>query len=712
MHPPSPRRLLVTSALPYANGHIHLGHLVEYIQTDVFVRYQRLRGCQAVYVCADDTHGTAIMLRARSEGRPEQELIADMQEAHRTDFSGFHVAFDHYGSTDSPTNRELCEQIWKSLRDAELVISREVRQLFDTEAGVFLADRFVRGTCPRCSAADQYGDSCESCGATYSPADLIDPRSTLTGGVPEVRSAEHLFVQLEKKHAFLDEWTQRSGAIAEPVANYLAGHFLSEPLRDWDISRPAPYFGFEIPDFPDHYWYVWFDAPIGYLAATREWAAAHDECFETWWKPLPNNDSGIEVHHFIGKDITYFHTLFWPAMLETAGLRLPKKVHVHGFLTVNGQKMSKSRGTFILASTWLEHVDAEMLRYFYASKISGGIDDIDLDLDDFIAKVNADIVGKIVNLASRTIRWLAESGLSSQYPDDGGLFSRAASEGADIAAAYEAGDLARAMRIIMQAADRANAFVDERQPWKLAKAGPESAGELQDVASIAVNLFRQLMIYLAPVMPALAKKAAELVGGPIQSWDQSQTPLAGCPVAPFQSLKSRVTSEQIAAVIAASQQAEALKETVTPTVPPGTQGPQMTDSPQSTEVQPTSAANSPEPLSAEPLAEQCTIDDFAKVDLRVARVITAEEVPEARKLLKLTVSLGGTETRTIFAGIKGYHEPASLVGRLVVVVANLAPRKMKFGLSEGMVVAASGEAAPGVYLISPESGALPGMRLR
>lgn len=704
MHDPAPRRILVTSALPYANGHIHLGHLVEYIQTDIFVRFQKLRGHRAVYICADDTHGTAIMLRAKAEGRSEQNLIAEMQQAHRSDFDGFHVAFDHYGSTDSPTNRELCGEIWQALRAAGLVVARDVQQLFDPEAGVFLADRFVKGTCPRCSAVDQYGDSCEACGATYSPADLVDPRSTLSGSVPEVRSAEHLFVELEKMHGFLDQWTQRSGALAAPIANYLAGHFLGEPLRDWDISRPAPYFGFEIPDFPGHYWYVWFDAPIGYLASTAEWAAANGESFDAWWRRASDGPD-VEIHHFIGKDITYFHTLFWPAMLEAAGFRLPAGVHVHGFLTVNGQKMSKSRGTFIMARTWLEHVDAEMLRYFYASKISGGIDDLDLDLDDFLAKANADIVGKIVNLASRTMRWLAGTGLSARYPDDGGLFAKAAAEGDEIAAAYEAGDLARAMRTIMQAADRANAFVDERQPWKLAKAGPDAAAELQDVATIAVNLFRQLMVYLSPVMPVLAAEAGTLVGGPISSWSAAQTPLEGCPVNPWKPLKSRVTADQIKAVLAASQ------ETAPATTQP-TKGSTMDDTPEATPAPSTTSADSALPLSAEPLAEQCTIDDFVKVDLRVARVLSAEEVPEARKLLKLTVGLGGDETRQIFAGIKGHHAPESLVGKLVVVVANLAPRQMKFGLSEGMVVAASGEGADGVYLISPQEGALPGMRLR
>ena len=692
--PSSPRRrILVTSALPYANGHIHLGHLVEYIQTDVFVRFQKLRGHECAYVCADDTHGTAIMIRARAEGRSERELIAEMRAAHLADFAGFQVAFDHYGSTDNPANRRLCGEVWQALSSKGLVVTRDVQQLYDATAGTFLADRFVKGTCPRCRAADQYGDTCEQCGATYAPADLVDPVSTLSGTRPEVRSAEHLFVTIEALHGFLAEWTRSSGALDPRIANYLAGHFLGEPLRDWDVSRPAPYFGFEIPDAPGHYWYVWFDAPIGYLAATAEWCEARGQAFESWWG-RGGAGAAAEIHHFIGKDIVYFHTLFWPAMLEAAGLALPTKVRVHGFLTVNGQKMSKSRGTFVLARTWLDHLDPAALRYYYAAKISGGIDDLDLNLEEFMAKVNADLVGKVVNLASRTARWLEVTGLSASYPADGGLFSQAAADGTEIAAAYEDGDFARAMRAIMLAADRANAYVDAEQPWKLAKQGPEAAGRLRDVASVALNLFRQIAVYLAPVLPGLGDMAGDLMGGPIRSWDESQTPLAGLPVAPFKPLMKRIEREQIDAVIAASQ---AAAEQTTSGEPP-------------METTPTTA-DSGEPLAAEPLAATCSIDDFAKIDLRVARIVAAEEVPEAKKLLKLTVSLGGDATRTVFAGIKGFHEPAALVGRLVVVVANLAPRQMKFGLSEGMVVAASGAGATGVYLLSPDSGALPGMRL-
>ena len=681
MNAPTHRRILVTSALPYANGQIHLGHLVEYIQTDIFVRFQKLRGHEAVYLCADDTHGTAIMIRARAEGRSERDLIAAMREDHLADFAGFRVEFDHYGSTDSDANRRLCGEIWKSLRDKGLVVIRDVQQLFDPKAGVFLADRFVRGTCPRCRAADQYGDACEKCSATYSPADLIDPVSTLSGATPEIRSAEHLFVQLEPMQAFLRQWTKESGALDPRIANYLTGHFLGEPLRDWDVSRPAPYFGFEIPDAPGHYWYVWFDAPIGYIAATDEWAAARGGSWREWWE-RGTAATAAEIHHFIGKDITYFHTLFWPAMLETAGLALPTKVRIHGFLTVNGEKMSKARGTFVLARTYLDHLDPAALRYYYAAKLSGDIDDIDLNLDDFAAKVNSDLVGKVVNLASRTARWLEGKPLSETYPNDGGLFARGAIDGAEIAAAYDDCDFARAMRLVMAAADRANAYVDAAQPWKLAKAGPEAAEQLRDVATVALNLFRQIVVYLAPVLPELAAETGALLGGPIRSWEESRQPLTGVPVAPFKPLARRVEAPQLEALMAASM----------PTIPPSTPSNPAPFGNATVTTDPV------EPLAAEPVAPECTIDDFAKVDLRVARI-------------KLTVSLGGEERRTVFAGIKGFHDPAALVGRLVVVVANLAPRQMKFGLSEGMVVAASGAGATGVYLLSPDSGALPGMRL-
>lgn len=677
---PAQRRLLVTAALPYANGPIHIGHLVEYIQTDIWVRFQKLRGHQCLFVCADDTHGTAIMLRARKEGRSEIELIAEMQQAHQRDFAGFEIAFDNYGSTNSPENAELCGRFWSALRAAGLIVERDVSQLYDPEAGTFLADRFVKGTCPKCHSPGQYGDNCDKCGATYSPADLIDPVSTLSGATPEVRSSLHLFVELEQLHPFLEQWTQSGEHLQPEVANYLKGHFLGEPLRDWDISRPAPYFGFEIPDSPGNYWYVWFDAPIGYIASTWQWCKAHGQSLERWWQ-----DPQTEIHHFIGKDITYFHTLFWPGMLKTAGFNLPTKVHIHGFLNVGGEKMSKSKGTFVKAETYLRHLDPAFLRYYFASKLGPRLDDLDLNLDEFVSKINADLVGKVVNLASRSAKFAARTGLATRYPDDGGLFEAAAASGDEIAAAYEACDYARAMRLIMELADRANPFVENAQPWVLAK-DPSREAELRDVCTIALNLFRQLVVYLTPVLPRLASQCGALLNEPITSWQQSQRPLLGTQVNKFQHMLTRVNKEDVEAMIEESKHDDATEKSSDPW------------------------NDSEEPLKAEPLAETCTIDDFVKVDLRVARVIAAEHVPEARKLLKLTLSLGGDVRKTVFAGIKAAYEPEALVGRLVVCVANLAPRQMKFGLSEGMVTA-SGSGGEDVFLLSPDSGAKPGQRV-
>jgi methionyl-tRNA synthetase len=675
------RRILVTSALPYANGHIHIGHLVEYLQTDIWVRFQKLRGNRAIYLCADDTHGTAIMISAQKQGITEEELIARMQKAHLEDFSAFDIEFDNYGSTNSPENRELCGELWQALRKADLVVEKEVTQLFDPVVGTFLADRFVKGTCPFCKAPDQYGDSCDKCGHTYSPTDLIDAKSTLSGATPEVRSAPHLFVNIEKLHGFLDEWVD-SGALQTEIANYLKGHFLNEPLRDWDISRPAPYFGFEIPDSPGNYWYVWFDAPIGYMASTAQWCKRHGEQFNDWWK-----SDQAEIHHFIGKDITYFHTLFWPSMLKTAGYSLPKQVHIHGFLTVNGEKMSKSKGTFVRASGYLKHLDPSYLRYYYASKLTARVEDLDLNLDEFVAKVNADMVGNIVNLASRTARLAEATGLAATYPDDGGLFEQAAQDGDAIAEAYEVGDYNRAMRLILAAGDRANQYVDRVAPWNLRK-DPSKTDELRDACTIGLNLFRQLAVYLAPVLPRLARQTGELLNQPIVDWNESKKPLLGKPVGRFEHMMTRVRREQVDAMIEESREGAAPE----PTAPAS----QWNDSDES--------------LKAEPLAPQCTIDDFMKADLRIARVVAAEHVPEAKKLLKLTVSLGGDQRRTVFAGIKSAYEPEKLIGRLVVCVANLAPRQMKFGLSEGMVVA-SGPGGSEIYLISPDEGAKPGQRL-
>ncbi|MEZ4221179.1 MAG: methionine--tRNA ligase [Polyangiaceae bacterium] len=671
------RNILVTAALPYANGHIHLGHLVEYIQTDIWVRFQRLRGNRALYICADDTHGTAIMIRARQEGRTPEQVIADMSVAHQRDFADFQIRFDNYGSTHSEKNRELCHQIWAAIRQAGLVAERDVTQLYDVQEGTFLADRFVKGTCPKCKSENQYGDSCDKCGSTYTAMELINPVSTLSGGAPEQRTAKHLFVQVEKLHGFLTDWTQKDGNLQPEIANYLKGHFLSEPLRDWDISRPAPYFGFEIPDAPGNYWYVWFDAPIGYIASTAEWCEANGEKLDEWWR-----SDATEVRHFIGKDIVYFHTLFWPAMLKTAGFSLPTRVQVHGFLTVNGEKMAKTKGTFVLARTYLDHLDPAYLRYFYASKLGTRPDDIDLNLDELVSKVNSDLVGKVVNLASRSARFVKDTGLAATYPDDGGLFAAGAEAGVEISEAYEAADYARAMRTIMALADRANEYVDREQPWTLKK-DPEKAQALQNVCTVILNLYRQLVVYLAPVLPKLAEDSAKLLNTAVLTWDDAARPLLATPVAEFTHLMQRVDPKKVEAVIADSLQAEP-----TPAV----------------------GEDDGSALQAEPLAPECTIDDFAKVDLRVARVVKAEAVPKADKLLQLTLSLGGGEQRTVFAGIKAAYAPEQLVGRLVVMVANLAPRKMKFGLSEGMVVAA-GPGGKEVFLLSPDSGAKPGQRL-
>ncbi len=676
-----PRRILVTSALPYANGPIHIGHLVEYIQTDIWVRFQKLRRNRCVYVCADDTHGTAIMIRARKEGRTEEELIAAMSASHQQDFAAFDIEFDHYGSTHSAENRELCAQVWAALRQAELIDERPVEQLYDPEAETFLADRFVRGTCPSCKAVNQPGDNCSNCGQTYSPAELIDPTSTLSGAKPELREATHLFVQLEKLHTFLADWVTSSGALQPEMANYLNGYFLANELRDWDVSRPAPYFGFEIPDSPGNYWYVWFDAPIGYIASSKQWCEAHGEPLEDWWQ-----SDDCEVHHFIGKDITYFHTLFWPGMLKVAGFSLPTKVHIHGFLTVGSEKMSKSVGTLVTAETYLKHSDPGQLRYFYATKLTPRVEDIDLGLEEFAEKVNSDLVGKVVNLASRVGKFAQRTGLSPRYPDDGGLFQDAAAKGEVIAEAYESGDYARAMRTVMELADAANPFVEHAKPWELNR-DPARHDELRDVCTVALNLFRQLAIYLAPVLPKLARDAGKLLGDPITAWDQSQTPLVDRPVHKFKRMMNRIQVEDLQKMIDETKDDDAAAESA-------------------------AAAwnDSDQPLKDEPLADEIGIDDFAKVDLRVARVLQAEQVPEADKLLKLTLGLGGDETRQVFAGIKSAYEPEQLLGRLVVMVANLKPRKMRFGLSEGMVTAA-GPGGADVFLLNVDEGAQPGQRV-
>ncbi|MDB4331537.1 methionine--tRNA ligase, partial [bacterium] len=634
-----------------------------------------------LYLCADDTHGTAIMIRAKKEGRSEEDLIASMSESHQKDFAGFGIEFDHYGSTNSDENRKLCGQFWQSLRDADLITERSIEQLYDPEANTFLADRFVRGTCPKCGLLDQAGDNC-NCGHTYSPTELIDPKSTLSGATPVLKNAKHLFVELEQLRGFLTQWVDSEDSLQTEVANYLKGHFLGDELRDWDVSRPSPYFGFEIPDAPGNYWYVWFDAPIGYIATTEQWCKANNQTLDDWWK---NKD--CEIHHFIGKDITYFHTLFWPGMLKTAGYSLPKKVHIHGFLTVNGEKMSKSKGTFIAAETYLNQTNPSYLRYFYASKLSQRVEDIDLGIEEFARKVNTDLVGKVVNLASRVGKFAKQTGLAEVYPDDGGLFENAVAAGDEIASAYETCDYARAIRRIMELADAANPFVEHAKPWEMKK-DPDRQDELRDVCTVALNLFRQLTIYLSPVLPDLATQCSEWLDEPIKSWEQSRTPLLGTQVGAFRRMLDRVQIEDLEKMI---EDSKAESDETTSDV-----AKQFQDSDQ--------------PLKDEPLADEIGIEDFAKVDLRVARVISAEHVPDANKLLKLELSLGGDETRQVFAGIKAAYEPEKLVGRLVVMVANLKPRKMRFGLSEGMVTAA-GPGGEDVFILGIDEGAKPGQRV-
>lgn len=682
------RRILVTAALPYANGPIHLGHLVEYIQTDIWARFQKLRGHHCIYLCADDTHGTAIMIRARQEGRSEEALIAQMQREHEQDFAAFQIEFDNYGSTHSPENRLFCRRIWQAIRDAGLVKTKDVQQLYDTQEKTFLADRFVVGTCPICRTENQPGDNCSNCGSTYTPAELINPISVLSGTKPEIRSAPHLFIELERLHDFLETWTQEGDHLQPEIANYLKGHFLGDSkspagrktLRDWDISRPAPYFGFDIPDAPGHYWYVWFDAPIGYLASTQQWCERQGENFDDWWQ----NDAA-EIHHFLGKDITYFHTLFWPGMLKVAGFSLPTKIHIHGFLTINGAKMSKRTGTFIRAATYANHLDPSFLRYYYATKLGPRLDDLDLNLEEFVNRVNADLVNNVVNLASRCAKFVQRSGLSAIFPPDEGMFAASAKTGDDIAAAYEACDYNRATRLIMELAYRANAFIEAAEPWKLSK-DPSQAQRLQDVCTIALNIFRQLAIYLAPVLPRLAQQAGELLNDPITDWQQSTKPLTGSSVAEFKHMLKRITPEETSAMMEESKHLD---------VPPAQ----------------TAAADSDQPLREDPISPEITIEDFAKIDLRIARVVAAEHVPDANKLLRLTLSLGGDQRRTVFAGIKQAYEPQELVNRLVVMVANLKPRQMKFGLSEGMVCAA-GPGGADVFVIGVDEGAIPGQRVK
>ncbi|WP_301151930.1 methionine--tRNA ligase [Metapseudomonas otitidis] len=677
-----PRKILVTSALPYANGSIHLGHMVEYIQTDIWVRFQKMRGNQAIYVCADDAHGSAIMLRAEKEGITSEQLIDNVRAEHTTDFADFLVDFDNYHSTHSPENQALSSLIYTRLRDAGHIATRPVTQYFDPDKQMFLADRFIKGTCPKCAAEDQYGDNCEVCGATYAPTELKNPKSAISGATPVLKESLHYFFKLPDFDAMLKQWT-RSGALQESVANKIA-EWLDAGLQQWDISRDAPYFGFEIPDAPGKYFYVWLDAPIGYMASFQNLCARRPELdFDAYWA----KDSSAELYHFIGKDIVNFHALFWPAMLEGAGFRKPTALNVHGYLTVNGQKMSKSRGTFIKARTYLDHLDPEYLRYYYASKLSRSVDDLDLNLEDFVQKVNSDLVGKVVNIASRCAGFIHKGNGGRLVAENAApeLFAEFASAAPSIAEAYENRDFARAMREIMALADRANAWIADKAPWALNKQDGKQA-EVQAICAAGVNLFRQLVIFLKPVLPNLAAAAEQFLNVAPLSWNDHQVLLADHDLNPFNPLMTRIDPVKIDAMIAASKEDLAAQNAA-----------------------PAPAGNGE--LTKEPLAPEITFDAFAAVDLRIALIEKAEFVEGADKLLRLTLDIGDAK-RNVFSGIKSaYPDPSKLEGRLTLYVANLAARKMKFGVSEGMVLAA-GPGGEEIYLLSPDNGAKPGQRVK
>lgn len=647
----SQRRILVTSALPYANAPLHLGHMLEAIQTDIWCRFQRHRGNQCFYVCADDAHGTAIMLKAEEAGISAEQHIANIQKLHQQDFEDFHIAVDNYHSTHSEENREFSNSIYKSLLSNGHITSKTITQAFDAEKGLFLADRFIKGSCPRCKSPDQYGDNCEVCGATYSPNDLIDPVSALSGSTPVEKESEHFFFDLPQFEGFLRDWL-KSGRLQPEISNKL-NEWVEEGLQAWDISRDAPYFGFEIPDQPGKYFYVWLDAPIGYMASFKNFIDnnAAEINFDDFWGK--NSDSKTELYHFIGKDIVNFHGLFWPAMLDSAGYRLPTGVYAHGFITVNGTKMSKSRGTFINARSWLEHLPAEPLRYYYAAKLGSGVDDIDLNLEDFVARVNSDLVGKLVNIASRCAGFIHRLNDSTLGPTiwNQELWEQCRVVGEQISEHYEKREYSRAIREIMSIADQVNEYIAAKEPWKLAKAD-ETKTEAIAVCSDGINMFRLLMIYLRPVLPEMADKSAKFLNDELH-WRNEPKPLCTHKIAAFEPLMSRIELKQIE-----TMQQQNKNET-----------------------------NAKSVEADESDMDTIEFADFAKIDLRVADIVDAQHVEGADKLIQLSLDIGD-KTINVFSGIKAYYQPEHLIGRKTVVVANLQPRKMKFGISEGMVLCA------------------------
>ncbi len=675
------RKILVTSALPYANGSIHLGHMLEHIQTDIWVRFQKMRGHLCTAVCADDAHGTAIMIKADQQGITSEELIDGVRREHMADFNDFLIGYDNYYSTHSDENREFSNRIYTALRDNGKIAVRSIVQAYDPEKEMFLADRFIKGTCPKCKAEDQYGDNCEVCSATYTPMEMINPRSVYSGATPIEKESEHYFFKLPDFQDFLAKWT-RSGTLQDQVANKLA-EWLDSGLQEWDISRDAPYFGFEIPDAPGKYFYVWLDAPIGYMASFKNLCDRTEGLnFDDYWA----KDSDAELYHFIGKDIINFHALFWPAMLDCAGYRTPTKVNAHGYVTVNGTKMSKSRGTFIKARTYLNHLDPQYLRYYFAAKLNASVDDIDLNLQDFIQRVNSDVVGKVVNIASRTASFISKKfdGQLSSKESESEMIQSFIDSGDIIAQHFESREYGKAIREVMRLADVANEYIAVQAPWVLAK-DETTLPKVQDVCTVALNLFSILATYLKPVMPNMVADAETFLGKEL-TWDNRSELLFGRTINTFKPLMGRIEQTQIDAMI------EEGKEEA------------QADAAEKAAAQPAETE-----LSKEPIAEEINFDDFAKVDLRIALIVKAEHVEKANKLLKLTLDIGG-ETRTVFSGIKSAYKPEDLEGKHTVMVANLAPRQMKFGLSEGMVLAA-GPGGEEIYLLEPHAGAKPGQRV-
>jgi len=701
VQPAGKRKILVTCALPYANGSIHLGHLLEHIQTDIWVRFQRMRGHETYFVCADDAHGTPIMLKAQELGITPEEMIKGVREERIKEFSDFHISFDNYHTTHSDENKEYSERIYNSLYAKGHIKTRTISQLYDPEKGMFLADRFVKGTCPKCKSEDENGDSCDNCGATYSPTEVLNPRSAISGATPVLKDSEHYFFDLPAFESMLADWI-RSGTLQEEVANKLTEWF-EQGLKQWDISRDAPYFGFEIPNAPGKFFYVWLDAPIGYMGSFKNLCDRDSSIdFDSFW----NKNSDAELYHFIGKDIINFHSLFWPAMLEGAGFRKPTAVFAHGFVTVNGEKMSKSKGTFVKASTYLAYLNPEYLRYYYATKLTHKIDDLDLNLEDFVQRVNSDLVGKVVNIASRCASFITKrfDGMLSTNVDNQALADEVMAAGDSIAAHYEARDFGRGMREIMALADKVNEYIAIKEPWQLVKDETKQQ-EVQDICSLGINMFRTLMIYLKPVLPVLADSTAEFLNDELV-WEGHKTLLTDHKINKFKALLQRVDMDKVNAMTDAS------KENLLVKADDEKPAKAKKKAKQEKVVDNTAALN--DPLGSDPISEEIQFDDFAKIDLRIAKIVNAEHVEKADKLLKLTLaldSLENGETRQVFAGIKSAYQPEDLIGKLTVMVANLAPRKMRFGMSEGMVLAA-GPGGKDLWILNPDDGAQPGMRVK